>query len=100
MNEATIKQVFDEYVGNETGCKYKDIFELKAYCDMIGIKSILIPWFEGYAIIFNNNKDCVQNTGTYGKLQFYIKDENIDFKSITLEKAKEIVQRYKNELSL
>lgn len=81
---------------------YKEILELKKYCNEIGVICRYEKLFDGFAIRFNNGGDVVQHSGSYGNrigcVEFAIGNYE-DYKAISLEKAKTLIRVWKDKLN-
>ena len=81
--------------------EYKEIKELYEYCKTIGVNAILMPYYDGYILNFVRG-DFAQHSGThggkYGLVEPFIRCK-FDFQGVTLEDAKHLVKKYKNELN-
>ena len=79
---------------------YKEIIELYEYCKEIGVQAELMPYFDGYVLNFRRG-DFVQHSGThggrYGLIEPFIRCK-FDLQGVTLEDAKRLVRKYRNEL--
>ena len=81
---------------------YKEILELKKYCDKIGVSCICERFIDGYALRFNSGGDVVQHRGSYGSnagcVEFAIGSRR-DYKATILSRAKNLVKRWKDKLN-
>lgn len=81
--------------------KFGEIKELYEYCKVIGVKATLTPYFDGYVLHFIKG-DFAQHSGShagrYGLIEPNIRCK-YDFNGVTLEDAKLLVKKYKNELN-
>ncbi len=82
---------------------YKEILELKDYCDKIGVAVKQERLIDGYALRFNNGGDVVQHMGSYGNdagcVEFGFTNLGLDFCATPLKHAKEFVKRNKDKLN-
>ena len=83
---------------------YKEILELKKYCNKIGVNCSYERLLDGFAIRFKNGGDVVQHFGSYGSesgcVEFgYTGFKRTDFHATPLKKAKEFVKRNKYKLN-
>lgn len=82
--------------------KYKEILQLKEYCDKIGVEYVIENIFDGYAIRFNNGGDFVQHFGSYSSNAGYIEPAigcRADYTAVTLKNAKRLFKKYKEKLN-
>ncbi len=82
--------------------KYKEILELRQYCEKIGVECKLEKLFDGYAIRFNNGGDFIQHHGSYGCEVGCVEpaiDCRLDYSAVPLKRAKALVQYHKNKLN-
>ncbi len=81
--------------------KYNEIKELYEYCKEIGVSATLTPHSDGFILRFARG-DIAQHSGTkggrYGLLEPFIRCK-YDLEGVTLEDAKRLVVKYKNELN-
>ncbi len=80
--------------------EYKEIKELYEYCKEIGVQAELMPYYDGYVLTFRRG-DFAQHSGThggrYGPIEPFIRCK-FDLQGVTLEDAKRLVRKYRNEL--
>lgn len=80
---------------------YKEILELKEYCDKIGVDCTLESLFDGYVIRFKNGGDFVQHRGSYGHAVGCVEPaigSRLDYSAVELKNAKALVKRWKDKL--
>ena len=81
--------------------KFEEIKELYKYCKEIGVRAELITHFDGYVLCFARG-DFAQHSGTHAS-RYGLIEPNIrckyDFNGVTLEDAKRLVWKYRNELN-
>lgn len=81
---------------------YKEIWELKRYCEKIGVDCTIERLYDGYAIRFKKIKgDFVQHKGSYGSTCGYVEPAigcRLDYTAVTLKQAKGLVRRRRNRL--
>lgn len=82
--------------------KYTEIKALFRYCRKTGIDCAIMPFKDGYKIVFPNGGDVVQHSGSYGAdngcVEFAI-GSRADYKATALRNAKQIARRNKDRLS-
>ena len=82
---------------------YKEILELKDYCDKIGVVAKKQRLYDGYALRFENGGDVIQHSGSYGHaagcVEFGGTNSRIDYCATSLKNAKAFVRRNKDKLN-
>lgn len=82
--------------------KYKEIWELKRYCEKIGVDCTIERLYDGYAIRFKKiNGDFVQHYGSYGSGCGCVEPAigcRLDYRAVTLKQAKGLVRRRRLKL--
>lgn len=82
---------------------YKEIIELKDYCEKIGVVVREENLFDGWILRFNNGGDVVQHFGSYGShngcVEFGYTGFYLDFQATPLKNAKAFVKRNKEKLN-
>ncbi len=82
--------------------KYKEILALEKFCFENGIEVEKEHFLDGWALRFKNGGDIVQHHASSGSkkgcVEFAI-GRRFDFKATGVEKAKELLQEYKDELN-
>lgn len=81
---------------------YKEILKLSKYCEKIGVKHTLEPFYDGYSILFGEKWDIVQHRFSYGSSRGCVEPAigcRSDYSAVSLDSAKKLVKRYKERLN-
>ena len=81
--------------------EYKEILELKEYCDKLGIENTLVTMYDGYSIRFKKGGDFIQHQYSYGYDCGCVEPaigSRLDYSAVELKKAKSLVKRWKDKL--
>ena len=82
--------------------KYKEIWELKRYCEKICVDCTIERMFDGWAIRFNKSGgDFVQHFGSYGSDCGCVEPAigcRLDYRAVTLKQAKGLGRRRRLKL--